>query len=706
MAFSVTIVKQFNRVIDSGFNEKVNTYAITMENDDAKKLSKKLEDLGLSDSIQDGADGKKYVVWPTDLMGKMRLQAQLTMGTTKFIGFSICYIVLVLFTLFFSVTYLKRVLNLAFLTMIAPFVALTYPIDKLNDGQAQGFNKWLREYIFNLLIQPMHLLLYTVLVSSVFDFAGQNTIYMLVVIGFMLPAEKVLRSLFGFEKSSTAGSLVGAAAGAGIVANGMQKLLRKTPPGLPGKDGKDKNQPGASDNGGKGPKFNNNFDATGALLGNENQSNQSNSDDNSRGNLDYLEGMLDYATESNNGQSSPNRNQGNNNNSNYISDDGYDGYGLPVGFGQTYDDNNDNQSELDDNGQAWQNYIDDPDNMDTTQQNAVRTGQGWQDFSYDPNDNNVQRPTRSMPTNNRTNTDNQPIRMARTNEQPNMNTQQENTDNDNRDNTQQNQNLTRRQKMIRGVRGVGRAALTGAREGSKELVGKAAHRYIQAAPKLPGKALKFAAKATVAGAAGTIGLAAGVASGDLKNVATYGIAGATAGAIAGENIGRQGEQFVQGIENSRTVEEMKKAYYGSEEEYKKRTEQKKIDQWKSNQKYRKDIESVVGAEDAKQMYESGEIDDYLKYNISDVKDMLTVHELQKENTIRDRNEAIAIHKEAQKTGDVSKMKKKDQDEWKITFSERFKKRGVPQNRANETADNTMKHIGKYFELQNRVNNKL
>ena len=47
--------------------------------------------------------------------------------------------------------------------MIAPFVALTYPIDKLNDGQAQGFNKWLKEYIFNLLIQPMHLLLYTIL---------------------------------------------------------------------------------------------------------------------------------------------------------------------------------------------------------------------------------------------------------------------------------------------------------------------------------------------------------------------------------------------------------------------------------------------------------------------------------------------------------------------------------------------------------------
>ena len=38
---------------------------------------------------------------------------------------------------------------MAFLTLIAPLVALTYPIDKMNDGQAQAFNRWMKEYIFN-----------------------------------------------------------------------------------------------------------------------------------------------------------------------------------------------------------------------------------------------------------------------------------------------------------------------------------------------------------------------------------------------------------------------------------------------------------------------------------------------------------------------------------------------------------------------------
>ena len=35
---------------------------------------------------------------------------------------------------------------MAFLTLIAPFVALMYPLDKVKDGQAQTFNFWCREY--------------------------------------------------------------------------------------------------------------------------------------------------------------------------------------------------------------------------------------------------------------------------------------------------------------------------------------------------------------------------------------------------------------------------------------------------------------------------------------------------------------------------------------------------------------------------------
>ena len=178
------------------------------------------------------------LIWHTDLAGLFRIQAQLTEeGTGKWVAYSFCYVVLVLFTLFFAFTYIKRVIYMAFLTMVAPLVAMTYPFDKITDGKAQAFNTWLKEYIFNLMIQPLHLLLYTILVSSAYMLASENAIYALVAVGFMMPAEKLMRKFFGFEKAKTPG-LLGGAAGAAIAMSGLQGLLKRKPHGGKSENGK------------------------------------------------------------------------------------------------------------------------------------------------------------------------------------------------------------------------------------------------------------------------------------------------------------------------------------------------------------------------------------------------------------------------------------------------------------------------------------
>lgn len=133
------------------------------------------------------------------------------------------YLVLVIYTVVFTIHYLKRLLYLAFFTMIAPLIALTYPLDKIKDGQAQAFSMWLREYIFNSLIPVIHLLIYSIFVGSAFDFAKSNPIYALVCISFMIPAEKFIRKMFGFDKASTVSPL-GAAAGGAMVMNAINKI--------------------------------------------------------------------------------------------------------------------------------------------------------------------------------------------------------------------------------------------------------------------------------------------------------------------------------------------------------------------------------------------------------------------------------------------------------------------------------------------------
>ena len=171
-----------------------------------------------------------YPIWACNFIGYSRLIAGgfSNYDTMKSIEFTIIYIVLVIYTVIFTIMYLKRVLYMAFLTMIAPLVALTYPIDKINDGKAQGFDTWLKEYIFNALMQPFHMMVYSIIIGSVMNLAMDYPIYAVVALGFLMPAEKMLRKMFGFEKAqspSTMGAL--GVAGAGLLMNGISKLSHR-----------------------------------------------------------------------------------------------------------------------------------------------------------------------------------------------------------------------------------------------------------------------------------------------------------------------------------------------------------------------------------------------------------------------------------------------------------------------------------------------
>lgn len=226
MAFSVTLVEKLTDVVKTSVDE--DAYMVVLEAD--QDIKDAVDEVGMGDTIQtDSGDGKDYLYWPTNLMGSLRSQLQMESYGAKYVGLCICFLMLCLFTLYFTIVYLKRLLYMAFLTLIAPLVALTYCIDKLNDGQAQGFNKWFKEYIFNLLIQPIHLLLYYILVTSAFELASTNVIYSIVALGFMIPAEKLLRSLFGFEKAHTPPAL--GPAGATMLGSALTSLLHKKPGG-------------------------------------------------------------------------------------------------------------------------------------------------------------------------------------------------------------------------------------------------------------------------------------------------------------------------------------------------------------------------------------------------------------------------------------------------------------------------------------------
>lgn len=310
MAFAVKMTEEITKAVNS-VNDP---YYITFGDSDSKLKDYKYE-AGSGDSegeyifnVSDGlgktlhdnniitdCNGKYIFMWPTNLTGKARIELQLepTEDLTeddiemRQFGYTVIYLALVMYTILFLFRYLKRVMMLAFLTIIAPLMAMTYPLDKLQDGSAQGFNTWLKEYIFNLLIQPVHLILYTVLIGASMDLVADNIVFALVALGFILQAEKILRKFFGFEKASTVAG--GSALGGALAMQGISQMSKLIAKG--GKGGKS----GGGENGNNGktnPKLRtaDKGKDTNGLLDKDRE------EQNARGNIDAADELLNEAT--------------------------------------------------------------------------------------------------------------------------------------------------------------------------------------------------------------------------------------------------------------------------------------------------------------------------------------------------------------------------------------------------------------------------
>lgn len=196
MSFALTMVETVTAMLSEQGEEKKSNTSITVYATD----------------VQGYGFAKHRVLFDTNLMSYVRFMIQAGDAHVK-LGFLALYLMLVIYSVRFTWIYLKRVVNMAFLTLIAPMVALTYPIDKVSDGKAQAFNMWLKEFTYNALIQPIHLLLYKILLGSAITIAVENPLYAIVTLGFIIAAEKMVKQMFGFSKASggTVASLAGAA---------------------------------------------------------------------------------------------------------------------------------------------------------------------------------------------------------------------------------------------------------------------------------------------------------------------------------------------------------------------------------------------------------------------------------------------------------------------------------------------------------------
>lgn len=141
----------------------------------------------------------------------------------------ILFVMLVFQTLGLLVVYFNRMLKLAFLTIVAPLITITYSIDKIGDGKAQALEAWLKEYVYTTLIQPFHCIIYMVFVTTAFNLikiespqvSNQQlaiTVIAMVCLHFVTNAEKIVRKIFNFQNEDSDTSLASAVMMGGALA--------------------------------------------------------------------------------------------------------------------------------------------------------------------------------------------------------------------------------------------------------------------------------------------------------------------------------------------------------------------------------------------------------------------------------------------------------------------------------------------------------
>lgn len=130
--------------------------------------------------------------------------------TTSF-GSLILYAILVILTFIFFIMYLRRMITVSFLVIVAPLITLTYPIDKAGDGRSQILNNWMREFISDVLIQFFHCVIYVVFVQTSMEVLAASdgslnfaaiTLAIVCTCSIFF-AEKILKKLFGLDRGGT-----------------------------------------------------------------------------------------------------------------------------------------------------------------------------------------------------------------------------------------------------------------------------------------------------------------------------------------------------------------------------------------------------------------------------------------------------------------------------------------------------------------------
>lgn len=166
----------------------------------------------------------------TSFIDQVADQVNWAQEVSKTLTATFIFVILVGITLAFLLMYIKRMIVVAFLIVIAPLITITYAIDKVGDSKSQALDSWLKEFMWTVLIQPFHCVIYVVFASVVMsslDASNLSTsILAIMCLIFILQAEDIVKKIFGIQADNI-GKMSSSFALAAGGALAMQKFGKK-----------------------------------------------------------------------------------------------------------------------------------------------------------------------------------------------------------------------------------------------------------------------------------------------------------------------------------------------------------------------------------------------------------------------------------------------------------------------------------------------
>lgn len=122
---------------------------------------------------------------------------------------AIMYVFLVYYMIKLLLFYFKRLLVVYVLAIMAPILGITYAIEKIK-GKSKSLTTWMKEFSFNILIQSIHVIIYSLFMSIIYSFMKTTSIgrlipyaiIMVLILNLMLKSEKIIKKIFGLKSNT------------------------------------------------------------------------------------------------------------------------------------------------------------------------------------------------------------------------------------------------------------------------------------------------------------------------------------------------------------------------------------------------------------------------------------------------------------------------------------------------------------------------